>query len=234
MSPIQSERRSRCNLQWSWHGRPRRQPCVVPTRTVMVGNPYRGGSFRSFCTRDEARRIVALCSPLVFFNSQIRLDFRCGEIDRTFKPVSARLAGPYVPNTALGPMLRPFWCNDSTTTLRTLDDWPFVHGDLSLSPTPMKGRSLKNQARSRNPDQLLLQDFSDRSATDCGEYSQAAGALAARRQTSSPSATAAKDSNTRDECNISKWTPAVRHSQLALALRRKRRKLERSGQFQLG
>src|SRR6202040_2103827 len=95
-----------------------------------------------------------------------------------FKPESARLAGPYVPNTALGPMLRPFWCNDSTTTLRTLDDWPFMHGDLSLSPTPMKGRSLKksptpmkgrslkNRARLRNPHQLLLQDLSDSRAAD--------------------------------------------------------------------
>jgi len=96
-----------------------------------------------------------------------------------FKPVSARLAGPYVPNTALGPMLRPFWCNDSTTTLRTLDDWPFMHGDLSLSPTPMRGRSLKNRARLRNPHQLLLQDLSDSRAADRGEYCQAAGAFAA-------------------------------------------------------
>jgi hypothetical protein len=60
------------------------------------------------------------------------LDFWCGEIDRIFKPISARLAEPYVTNTALGPMLRPFWCNDSTTTLRTLDDWPFTHGDLAV------------------------------------------------------------------------------------------------------
>ena len=52
-------------------------------------------------SKDEARRIAALGSPLVFFNSQIRLDFRCGEIDRLFKPVSARLAEPHVPNTAL-------------------------------------------------------------------------------------------------------------------------------------
>ena len=95
-----------------------------------------------------------------------------------FKPVSARLAGPYVPNTALGPMLRPFWCNDSTTTLPTLDDWPFMHGDLSLSPTPMKGRSLKNRARLRNPDQLLLQDLSDSRAADRGEHRQAAAVIA--------------------------------------------------------
>jgi hypothetical protein len=74
-------------------------------------------------------------------------------------------------------MLRPFWCNDSTTTLRTLDDWPFMHGDLSLSPTPMKGRSLKNRARLRNPHQLLLQDLSDSRAADRGEYRQAAGSL---------------------------------------------------------
>jgi hypothetical protein len=83
--------------------------------------------------------VVWLGSPLVFFNSQIGLDVRCGEIDRMFKPVSARLAGPYVPNTALGPMLRPFWCNDSTTTLRTLDDWPFTHRDLSLVPDTNEG-----------------------------------------------------------------------------------------------
>ena len=56
-----------------------------------------------------------------------------------FKPVSARLARPYVSNTALGPILRPFWCNDSTTTLRTLDDWPFRHGDLSESPDTNEG-----------------------------------------------------------------------------------------------
>ena len=36
-------------------------------------------------------------------------------------------------------MLRPFWCNDSTTTLRTLDDWPGIHGDLSLSPDTHEG-----------------------------------------------------------------------------------------------
>src|SRR5215468_9858528 len=56
-----------------------------------------------------------------------------------FKLVSARLARPYVPNTALGPMLRPFRCNDSATTLRTLDDWPGIHGDLSLSPDTHEG-----------------------------------------------------------------------------------------------
>ena len=37
-----------------------------------------------------------------------------------FKLVSARLAGPYVPNTALRPMLRPFWCNDSTAKQETV------------------------------------------------------------------------------------------------------------------
>src|SRR5215472_8548492 len=55
-------------------------------------------------------------------------------------------------------MLRPFWCNDSTTTLRTLDDWLATHGDLSQSPNPpMEGRCLKNRATLRNHDQLLLQ-----------------------------------------------------------------------------
>src|SRR5215471_8648759 len=83
-----------------------------------------------------------------------------------FKLVSARLAGPYVPNTAPGPMLRPFWCNDSTTTLRTFDDWSGIHGDLSQSPTPMEGRYLNNRARLRDHDQLLLQDFPDQQC--CG------------------------------------------------------------------
>jgi hypothetical protein len=100
------------------------------------------------------RQAQWLRSPLVFFNFKIRLDFRCGEIDRVFKLVSARLAGPYVPNTALGPMLRPLWCNDSSTTLRTLDDWTVIHGDL-LSPSHEK-RCPKNRARLRNRDQLLL------------------------------------------------------------------------------
>jgi type 1 fimbriae regulatory protein FimB/type 1 fimbriae regulatory protein FimE len=62
-----------------------------------------------------------------------RAGFRRGEIDRMFKTVSARLAEPYVPNTALGPMLRPFWC---IAPLRTLDDWSVSHRDLSQSPTP--------------------------------------------------------------------------------------------------
>jgi len=46
-----------------------------------------------------------------------------------FKLVSAGFAPPHVPNAALGPMLRPFWCNDNGTTQRTLNDWPFMHGD---------------------------------------------------------------------------------------------------------
>src|SRR5262245_27771247 len=74
-----------------------------------------------------------------------------------FKPVSARLARPYVSNAALGPILRPFWRNDSTTTLRTLDDWPFTHGDLSQSPTPiMGGICLRNRARLRNPASIIV------------------------------------------------------------------------------
>ncbi|MFZ2077397.1 MAG: hypothetical protein WAV38_12275, partial [Xanthobacteraceae bacterium] len=46
------------------------------------------------------------------------------------------------------------------------------------SPTPMKGRSLKNRARLRNPDQLLLQDLSDSRAADRGEHRQAAAVIA--------------------------------------------------------
>jgi hypothetical protein len=67
-------------------------------------------------------------SPLVFFN----LDFRCGEIDRTFELVSAHLARPHVLNTAVESMLRTLWCNDSSTALRTLSD----HGNPQLCPTP--------------------------------------------------------------------------------------------------
>jgi len=54
-------------------------------------------------------------------------------------------------------MLRPFWCNDSTTALRTLDDWLATHGDLSQSPTPMEGRCLKNPARLRQVCQPAVQ-----------------------------------------------------------------------------
>jgi hypothetical protein len=67
-------------------------------------------------------------SPLVFFN----LDFRCGEIDNTFELVSAHLARPHVLNTAVESMLRTLWCDDSSTTLRTLSD----HRNPQLCPTP--------------------------------------------------------------------------------------------------
>jgi len=66
-----------------------------------------------------------------------------------FKLVSAVLAEPHVPNTALRPMLRPFWRNDSGTALRTLRDRPFTHGDS------------QNQAGLSDHHQLLLQDLSE-------------------------------------------------------------------------
>jgi hypothetical protein len=55
---------------------------------------------------------------------------------------------------------------------------PLCIGDPSLSPTPLISCYLKNQTRLSNPDQLLLQDLSDSSAADRGEYRQAAGAIA--------------------------------------------------------
>jgi hypothetical protein len=47
-------------------------------------------------------------------------------------------------------------------------------------------------------------------------------------------ATVATDSNTMDAYNVPKWLPAVRRPQLALALRRERRKLKSSRQIQFG
>ena len=55
------------------------------------------------------------------------------------------------------------------------------------------------------------------SAADRGEYRQAAGAIALN-------VIVATGSNTRGECNIPKWTLAVRRSQLALAYRPEYRK----------
>jgi hypothetical protein len=55
---------------------------------------------------------------------------------------------------------------------------PLCIGDPSLPPTPLISCYLKNQTRLSNPDQLLLQDLSDSSAADRGEYRQAAGAIA--------------------------------------------------------
>src|SRR5262249_56373668 len=78
-----------------------------------------------------------------------------------FKLVSAGLAEPHVPNTALRPMLRPFWRNDSGTALRTLRDRPFTHGDPSLSPTPMEACYSQNQAGLSDYHQLLLQHMSE-------------------------------------------------------------------------
>ena len=115
------------------------------------------------------RRVACSGGPFVFCNCQIGLSSWCGEIDRIFKLVSARLAGPYVPNTALGPMLRPFWCNDSATTLRTLDDRPVTHGDILLVPRHPRNPYLKNQAKLGNPDQLILQDLSASRAAICAK-----------------------------------------------------------------
>ena len=42
------------------------------------------------------------------------------ELDRILKPVAACVAGPNVSNTITRQMLRPFGCDDISTTLRTL------------------------------------------------------------------------------------------------------------------
>jgi hypothetical protein len=92
-----------------------------------------------------------------------------------FKLVSASLAGPHVPNTTFGHMLRPFWCNDSGTALRAFRYRPFTHGDPL--PVPDTNESMLPQIRAglSDPDQLLLQDLSDRSAADRGQRSEVAG-----------------------------------------------------------
>jgi hypothetical protein len=53
-------------------------------------------------------------------------------------------------------MLRPFWCNDSTAALRTLDDWPFMHGDFLPVPRHRLTRYLKNRARLSNTIQRIV------------------------------------------------------------------------------
>jgi len=78
-------------------------------------------------------------------------------------------------------MLRPSWCNDGRTTLRTLSDWPFakhLHGDPRRPRDPMKQCYLQNQGRLSNPDQLLLQDLSNSSAADRGHSGEVAELLA--------------------------------------------------------
>jgi|SRR5215472_3054497 len=94
-----------------------------------------------------------------------------------FKAVSAGLTGPHVPNTAFGSMLRTFWCNDSSTALRTLSDWSFTHRGLLTVPG-QRNFYLQNQARLSKPYQLLLRDLSDSSATESRRTSPAAEAFA--------------------------------------------------------
>jgi hypothetical protein len=50
------------------------------------------------------------------------------EVDRILELISTGLASPYVPNTIIRQMLRPFRRNDIRTTLRTLIDRHFTHG----------------------------------------------------------------------------------------------------------
>ena len=44
--------------------------------------------------------------------------------------------------------LGPFWCNNSSTTLRTQDDWPVIHGDPSDVPDT-KQKSILKLSRNR-------------------------------------------------------------------------------------
>ncbi len=60
---------------------------------------------------------------------------RRSKVDRILKLIPARIAGPYVANTMVRQMLRPFCCNDSGTTLRTLIHRYPTHGTLPLLPT---------------------------------------------------------------------------------------------------
>jgi hypothetical protein len=94
-----------------------------------------------------------------------------------FKLVSASLAGPHVPNTTFGQMLRPFWCDDSGTALRALRYRPFTHGDPLPVPDANKSMLSQNHAALSDLNQLLLQNLSDRSATHRGQRGEAAGAV---------------------------------------------------------
>ena len=50
------------------------------------------------------------------------------EVNCILELISTGLASPYVPNTIIRQMLRPFRRNDIRTTLRTLIDRRFTHG----------------------------------------------------------------------------------------------------------
>jgi hypothetical protein len=65
-----------------------------------------------------------------------------------FELVSTVLAGPHVSNAMIRQMLGLFWCNNSSTTLRTLDDWPVIHGDPSDVPDT-KQKSILKLSRNR-------------------------------------------------------------------------------------
>src|SRR6516225_8790309 len=69
-------------------------------------------------------------------------------MDRVFELISAILAGPYVSHTIIRQMPRPFWCNNSGTTLRTLA--VTRGGHLPMSPTT------KQKPILRRDNELLL------------------------------------------------------------------------------
>jgi hypothetical protein len=145
-----------------------------PKKVCQVRPSFAGPERSQVAQSDESRRIAANIAKL---SEPLReglvghYQFDGGQTGRMFKLVSASLAGPHVPNTTLGQMLRPFWCNDSGTALRALRDRPFTHGDLAV-PDTNESMLSQNQAGLSDPDQLLLQDLSDSSAADWGPTSR--------------------------------------------------------------
>src|SRR5262249_6505638 len=54
-APTRSKCRTRRNPQWSWHGGPHRQPCVIPTEQRCLAIPTGAVSFRQLLSLSVQR-----------------------------------------------------------------------------------------------------------------------------------------------------------------------------------
>jgi hypothetical protein len=111
-------------------------------RTLSTVTAYQWDHWTAHCVKHRQAANVAW-KELIYIGQ-----LAGGQIDRVFELVSTVLAGPHVSNTMIRQMLGPFWCNNSSTTLRTLDDWPVIHGDPSDVPDP-KQKSILTLSRNR-------------------------------------------------------------------------------------